>query len=122
MLEKYYEYNKKKKEIEVEMNQLKEVFHHYFDKQIGAQGKGEILLGSFKLQRQVRKSEKYNEEPTIRRLEELQMKELVQVVKIPDEAKIKSAIQLGLLSERDLDGCLTTSTSFAITVKPITPR
>jgi hypothetical protein len=50
------------------------------------------------------------------------MNELVQVVKIPDEAKIKSAIQLGLLSERDLDGCLTTSTSFAITVKPITPR
>jgi hypothetical protein len=122
MLEKYYEYNKKKKEIEVEMNQLKEVFHHYFDKQMGAEGKGEILLGSFKLHRQVRKSEKYNEEPTIRRLEELQMNELVQVVKIPDEAKIKSAIQLGLLSERDLDGCLTTSTSFAITVKPITPR
>ncbi|WP_417900483.1 hypothetical protein ABN702_09685 [Bacillus haimaensis] len=122
MLEKYYEYNKQKKEIEIEMNQLKEAFHHYFDKQIGAQGKGEIQLGSFKLQRQVRKSEKYNEEPTVRRLEELEMNELVQVVKKPDEAKIKSAIQLGLLSECDLDGCLTTSTSFAITVKPITPR
>lgn len=122
MLEKYYEYNKKKKEIEVEMNHLKEVFHQYFDHQLGSNDKGEVLLGGFKLQRQVRKTEKYTEDTTIKRLEELQMKDLIQVVKKPDEAKIKSAIQLGLLKEEDLEGCLTTSTSLAISVKPVTPR
>ncbi|MBM7619082.1 hypothetical protein JOC95_000931 [Bacillus tianshenii] len=122
MLEKYYEYNKKKKEIEAEMNHLKEVFHQYFDHQLGSDDKGEVLLGGFKLQRQVRKTEKYREDTTIKRLEELKMEDLIQVVKKPDEAKIKSAIQLGLLKEEDLEGCLTTSTSLAISVKPVTPR
>lgn len=122
LLEKYYKYNKKKKEIEFEMNQLKGVFHEYFDSQIGSSDKGEVLLGGFKLQRQVRKTEKYTEEATILRLEELQMEELIQVVKKPDEAKIKSAIELGLLKAEDLEGCLTTSTSLAISVKPVTPR
>lgn len=122
MLEKYYEYNKKKKEIEVELNRLKEVFHQYFEHQLGSDDKGEVLLGGFKLQRQVRKTEKYREDTTIKRLEELQMKDLILVVKKPDEAKIKSAIQLGLLEEKDLEGCLTTSTSLAISVKPVTPR
>ncbi|MFB3167180.1 hypothetical protein P5G62_008655 [Neobacillus sp. 179-C4.2 HS] len=122
MLVKYYELNKKKKEIELEMNQLKDLFQDYFNKLVGPDNKAEITLNGYKLQRQIRKIEKYNEEVTVKRLEELQMNELVQVVKKPDDAKIKSALQLGLLSERNLEGCIVTSYSPAISVKTLTPR
>ncbi|MFB3165273.1 hypothetical protein ABLO26_28370 [Neobacillus sp. 179-J 1A1 HS] len=122
MLVKYYELNKKKKEIEMEMNQLKDLFQDYFNKLVGPDNKAEITLNGYKLQRQIRKIEKYNEEVTVKRLEELQMNELVQVVKKPDDAKIKSALQLGLLSERNLEGCIVTSYSPAISVKTLTPR
>jgi hypothetical protein len=122
MLVKYYELNKKKKEIELEMNQLKDLFQDYFNKLVGPDNKAEITLNGYKLQRQIRKIEKYNEEVTVKRLEELQMNELVQVVKKPDDAKIKSALQLGLLSESNLEGCIVTSYSPAISVKTLTPR
>jgi hypothetical protein len=122
MLVKYYELNKKKKEIELEMNQLKDLFQDYFNKLVGPDNKAEITLNGYKLQRQIRKIEKYNEEVTVKRLEELQMNELVQVVKKPDDAKIKSALQLGLLSENNLEGCIVTSYSPAISVKTLTPR
>jgi hypothetical protein len=122
MLVKYYELNKRKKEIELEMNQLKDLFQDYFNKLVGPTNKAEITLNGYKLQRQIRKIEKYNEDVTVKRLEELQMNDLVQVVKKPDDAKIKSALQLGLLSESNLDGCIVTSYSPAISVKTLTPR
>ncbi|MDQ0200142.1 hypothetical protein J2S10_003325 [Neobacillus ginsengisoli] len=122
MLRRYYELNKKKKEIEVEMNELKDVFHQYFDKLIGSNDKGEMTINGYKLQRQMRKTEKYNEEVTIKRLEELQMNDLIQVVKKPDDRKIKSALNLGLLNEKHLEGCLITTYSPAISVKTLTPR
>jgi hypothetical protein len=122
MLVKYYELNKKKKEIELEMNQLKDNFHDYFNKLVGPDTKAEITINGYKLQRQVRKIEKYNEEVTVKRLEELQMTDLVQIVKKPDEAKIKSALQLGLLDEKNLEGCLVTSYSPALSIKTLTPR
>jgi hypothetical protein len=122
MLVKYYELNKKKKEIEMEMNQLKDLFQDYFNKLVGPANKAEITLNGYKLQRQIRKIEKYNEDLTVKRLEELQMNDLVQVVKKPDDAKIKSALQLGLLSESNLEGCIVTSYSPAISVKTLTPR
>lgn len=122
MLVNYYELNKKKKEIEAEMNQLKSIFHDYFDNLIGTLDKGEIVLNGYKLQRQIRKTEKYDEAETIKRLEELKMNDLIQVVKKPDDVKIKSALHLGFLQEKDLEGCIMTTTSSAITVKPITPR
>ena len=122
MLVKYYELNKKKKEIELEMNQLKDLFQDYFNKLVGPENKAEITINGYKLQRQIRKIEKYNEDVTVKRLEELQMNELVQVVKKPDDAKIKSALQLGLLSESNLEGCIVTSYSPAISVKTLTPR
>jgi hypothetical protein len=122
MLVKYYELNKKKKEIELEMNQLKDSFHDYFNKLVGPNTKAEITINGYKLQRQMRKTEKYNEEVTVKRLEELQMTDLVQVVKKPDEAKIKSALQLGLLDEKNLEGCLVTSYSPALSIKTLTPR
>jgi hypothetical protein len=122
MLVKYYELNKKKKEIELEMNQLKELFQDYFNKLVGPANKAEITINGYKLQRQIRKIEKYNEDVTVKRLEELQMNDLVQVVRKPDDAKIKSALQLGLLSESNLEGCIVTSYSPAISVKTLTPR
>lgn len=122
MLVKYYELNKKKKEIELELNQLKDTFHDYFNKLVGPNNKAEITINGYKLQRQMRKVEKYNEEVTVKRLEDLQMTDLVQIVKKPDDAKIKSALQLGLLNEKNLEGCIVTSYSPAISVKTLTPR
>lgn len=122
MLNKYYELNKKKKEIEMEMNTLKEAFQTYFNNLVGSNHKGEITISGFKLQRQIRKTEKYNEVATVKRLEELQMNDLIQVVKKPDDNKIKSALNLGLLSPDQLDGCIVTTFSPAISVKPLIPR
>lgn len=122
MLVKYYELGKKKKEIELEMNQLKDLFHDYFNKLVGPNEKGEISVNGYKLQRQMRKIEKYNEELTIQRLEGLQMNELIQVVKKPDDVKIKSALTLGLLNDKHLEGCMVTTFSPAISVKTLTPR
>ncbi|MFD0824188.1 hypothetical protein ACT8ZR_00745 [Neobacillus sp. M.A.Huq-85] len=122
MLVKYYELNKQKKEIELEMNQLKESFQHYFDQFVGENVKGEITISGYKLQRQIRNSEKYNDELTIKRLEELQMNDLIQIVKKPDDGKIKAALQLGLINQEHLDGCIIKTSSPAINVKPLTPR
>lgn len=122
MLVKYYELSKKKKEIDLELNELKDTFHEYFNKLVGPKNKAEITINGYKLQRQMRKIEKYNEEVTVKRLEELQMTDLVQVVKKPDDVKIKSALQLGLLDEKNLEGCIVTSYSPAISVKTLTPR
>jgi hypothetical protein len=122
MLNKYYELNKRKKEIELEMNSLKDVFQSYFNNLVGSHHKGEIIVSGFKLQRQIRKSEKYNEAETVKRLEELNMNDLIEVVKKPDDNKIKSALNLGLLSPQHLEGCVVTTFSPAILVKPLTPR
>jgi hypothetical protein len=122
MIKNYYELNKKKKEIELEMNELKEVFHHYFNQQVGTNNKGEITINGYKLQRQMRKTEKYNEELTINRLEELQMNDLIKVVKKPDEVKIKSALNLGLVSEEQLEGCIINTYSPSLSIKTLTPR
>ncbi|MTW85994.1 hypothetical protein F3157_10030 [Virgibacillus dakarensis] len=118
-LAKYYDLNKKKKEIEQEMNQLKNLFHTYFDQQVGSDEKGEIKDGGYKLQRQIRKKEKFNDEITVNRLEELKLNDLIKVVKIPDKEKISSAISLGLLDENDLEGCRSTTFTAAISVKEV---
>ncbi|GIO24158.1 hypothetical protein [Oceanobacillus sp. J11TS1] len=117
MLARYYELNKKKKEIEAEMNQLKASFHKYMDKYSGPDKKGELVEGNYKILRQVRKTEKFKEKDTVERLEQLQMDDLIQVVKKPDDAKVKAAIELGLLKEEDLESCRAVSYSQAISVK-----
>ncbi|UJL45836.1 hypothetical protein KFZ58_15845 [Virgibacillus sp. NKC19-16] len=118
-LARYYTLNRKKKEIEQEINQLKKDFHAYFDKEVGTNNKGELVDGGYKLQRQIRKSEKFNEETTVSRLEEMKMNDLIQVVRKPDSEKINSAVKLGLLREEDLEGCRMTSYSAAISVKEV---
>ncbi|MEW9676720.1 hypothetical protein ABRT01_11115 [Lentibacillus sp. L22] len=118
-LGKYYKLNRKKKEIEKEMNQLKNLFNTYFDQQVGANTKGEITDGGYKLQRQIRTTEKFNEQMTVDRLEDLKLNDLIKVVKKPDKEKINSAISLGLLDEKDLDDCRDTTYTAAITVREV---
>ncbi len=117
MLARYYDLNKLKKEIESEMSQLKASFHTHMDKYSGPNKKGEFTEGDYRLLRQIRKTEKFKEMDTVERLEELQMHDLIQVVKKPDDGKVNAAIELGLLNEADLDGCRVTSYSQAISVK-----
>jgi hypothetical protein len=122
MLQRFYELNKQKKEIELEMNELKDTFQSYFNQLVGTQQKGEITVNGFKLQRQIRKIEKFHEIDTVKRLEELQMTDLIQVIRRPDDTKIKAALELGLLTPSHIDGCVTTSYTPALSVKPVTPR
>lgn len=122
MLARYYELNKQKKEVEFEMNQLKNIFQQYLNNLVGEEQKGEIIISGYKLQRQIRTSEKFHEEETVKRLEELQMNDLIQVIKKPDSEKIKAALELGFLKQNHLEGCVVTTRSPAISVKPLTPR
>ena len=117
MLSRYQELNQKKKEIEQQLDELKKAFNHYFDISVGQNIKGEITVNDYKLQRQIRTTEKYKQEETVSRLEELKLMDLIQ--KRPDEGKLKSAINLGLLTEEDLAGCKIISSSQAIYVKQI---
>src|ERR1700730_13091191 len=97
MLEKFYRLNQKKKEIESALDELKKQFHLYFDKTVGENVKGQVTVGEYKLQRQVRTIEKFNEEKTVEKLVALQFEDLM--VKKPDIDKIKAAINLGILNE-----------------------
>lgn len=116
---KYNTLNAKKKELEKELDELKKVFHIYFDNLVGPNEKGEVTVNNYKLQRQIRKSEKFNEEKTVHRLTELNMTDLILHVPKPDEEKVKSALTLGLIKEEDLEGCLIKSASQAIVVKTL---
>lgn len=116
---KYKALNEKKKELEKELDELKKVFHIYFDNLVGQNQKGEVTVNNYKLQRQIRKSEKLHDEKTVIRLTELNMTDLIHHVPKPDEEKVRSAITLGLLKEEDLEGCLIKSASQAIIVKSL---
>jgi hypothetical protein len=116
---KYNTLSAKKKELEKELDELKKVFHIYFDNLVGPNEKGEVTVNNYKLQRQIRKSEKFNDEKTVHRLTELNMTDLIHHVPKPDEEKVKSAITLGLIKEEDLEGCLIKSASQAIVVKTL---
>ncbi|MED3651791.1 hypothetical protein [Heyndrickxia sporothermodurans] len=118
MIVQYDDLNRKKKEIEKELEKLKKAFNQYFDVAVGKNVKGELNISGYKLQRQIRKSEKFEQDETVKRLEELNMMDLIQ--RKPDEGKIKSALNLGLLKEADLEGCIKQISSQAIYVKQIT--
>jgi hypothetical protein len=115
MLSHYLELSKKKKEIELELEELKKDFNDYFNESVGKNSKGELILKDYKLQRQIRKVEKYDREHTVKKLEEMNLANLIE--KRPDEKKIKSAIHLGILKEEELKDCKTMNTSEAIYVK-----
>ncbi len=115
MLVRYTELIKRKKELDDELADLKTSFNSYFDHTVGEGQKGELVVHDFKLQRQIRTAEKYEQESTVEKLEGLNLNNLI--VKSPDEAKIKSAIELGLLTNEDLQDCKTVKKTQAIYVK-----
>ncbi|GAA0315223.1 hypothetical protein GCM10008967_02180 [Bacillus carboniphilus] len=119
MLSEYYRLHLSKKEIEAQMNTLKKLFHEYFDEKIGVNEKGEITILGYKLQRQIRSVEQFDETTTVERLEKLNMEDLIQTVKRPDEEKIYSAISLGFLKREDLEDCILSKHSGAISVKAV---
>ncbi|MBP0724536.1 hypothetical protein J5Y03_04965 [Bacillus sp. RG28] len=119
MLADYYDLSQRKKEIEYRMEELKKIFHGYFDLEVGQNANGEIEMEHFKVQRTIRNTEKFDDAETVYRLEELKLNDLVQIIKKPDGEKIKSAIHLGFLDEKDLEGCIVTNSTQAIYVKPL---
>ncbi|MGE8080759.1 hypothetical protein [Peribacillus loiseleuriae] len=114
-LAQYMELSQKKKDIESQLDALKKDFNQHFDQSVGKLVKGDLMISDYKVQRQIRTTEKFDQEVTVHRLEELNLTDLIQ--KKPDEGKIKSALNLRLLSEADLEGCISTSFSQAIYVK-----
>ncbi|WP_264740159.1 hypothetical protein [Cytobacillus firmus] len=117
MLVRYDELNRRKKDLEAELDKLKDMFHQYFDTAVGQNEKGEVKIDSYKLQRQIRRMEKFDPEVTVKRLEELNLPELI--LKRPDESKIKSALDLQLLKEADLEGCRISRTTAALLIKKL---
>jgi hypothetical protein len=117
MLCEYEDLLELKKDIEKKLDTLKKTFHLFFDEQVGVNEKGEVTIEGYKLQRQIRKVEKFNEAKTVDRLESLNMVDLIQIIKRPDEEKVKAAINLGFLKDEDLEGCVTVHASGAIFVR-----
>ena len=115
MLVRFDELNRRKKDLEAELDKLKDMFHQYFDTALGQNEKGEVRIEGYRLQRQIRRMEKFDPEATVKRLEELNLPELI--LKRPDESKIKSALDLQLLKEADLDGCRISKTTAALLIK-----
>lgn len=119
MLARYYQLNAMKKEIEAEMNQFKNEFNQFFDASVGVNVRGDFSDKGYKLQRQIRKTEKFDEKLTVGRLEELQMEDLIETVRRPDKTKIHAAIELGLLREDQLEDLRVKSYSQAFVVKEL---
>jgi hypothetical protein len=117
MLSEYEDLNELKKDIEKKLDSLKKTFHLFFDESVGPNQKGEVIIDGYKLQRHIRKVEKYDEAKTIDRLETLKMNDLIQTIKKPDEDKIKAALNLGFLKNEDLVDCIFVQASGAIFVK-----
>ncbi|CAM3399356.1 hypothetical protein [Cytobacillus oceanisediminis] len=117
MLVRFVELNRRKKDLETELEKLKDLFHQYFDTAVGQNEKGEVTIDNYKLQRQIRKLEKFDQETTVQKLEKLNFLDLIQ--KRPDEGKIKSALDLGLIKEQDLEGCRMIKTTGALLVKQL---
>lgn len=119
MVARYHSLNEEAKVIEKELAQLKKRFNEYFDQTVGQHAKGELLLGDYKLQRQIRRSERYIDDKAVHRLEELNMADCIQITKRPDKEKIQAAIKLGLLSAAALDDCKHHRVSEAIYVREV---
>ncbi|WP_047985699.1 hypothetical protein [Ornithinibacillus californiensis] len=100
-IKRYFDLNKQTKEIKKEMEELKKKFHEVLDASFGKNEKGEIQRGHYKLQRQIRTAVSYDEQGTIKRLEDLNLSEFIIETKTPDTEKLESALKLGLVEEED---------------------
>lgn len=117
MVSRYYELTEKQKEIEHELRQLKQFFHRHFDRTIGPGKKGELRVGNFQVQRQIRENVHYEQEKTVQKLEKLKLEDCIDIIKKPNPEKISAARQLDLLDEDALSDCLVRKTTRAIIVK-----
>lgn len=116
-IKRYYELNNQKKDIQQEMNYLKKKFHQLLDESFGKEQKGEIQRGNYKLQRQIRSSVKYDDENTVKKLDELNLNDFVVEIRQPDTEKLESAIKLGLVEDKDFTDCKKTKITQTIVVK-----
>jgi hypothetical protein len=117
LISKYFTLSEKAKEIEKELKELKKVINVYFDETVGKQEKGESIVGDYKIQRQIRTSESYHDEKTVKKLEELNLVDCIRIIKQPDQQKINAAITLGLLGQADIEDGIVKKTTNAITVR-----
>ncbi len=117
ILKKYDELNTQKKTIEKELNQIKKQIHYCLDETFGKEQKGELKRGSYKVQRVIRSTVRYDEEKTVNRLEELNLSEFL--VKKPDTEKLEAAIKIDLVKGKDFEDCKTEKLTPAIAVKEI---
>ena len=101
------------------MKELNQAFHSYFDEIVGENHKGELTIGQYKIQRQIRQSHRFNDEKTVLRLEELNLHDCIQVIKKPDPRKIESAITLGIIDNEQINDCKISKSAKAIIVKKI---
>ncbi|API92001.1 MULTISPECIES: hypothetical protein [Virgibacillus] len=116
-LRRYDVLQQEKKEIEQEMKQLKKKFHHALDATVGENQKGEIARGDFCAQRQIRTSTQYEQDSTIRQLEDMQLSDFIIIEKRPDTEKLEAAITLGLVDGEAFENCKHTKTTQAIVVR-----
>ncbi|MFS0823322.1 hypothetical protein [Bacillus sp. 1P02SD] len=119
LITRYFTLSEKAKKIEKELKEMKKVLNVYFDETVGKHEKGESVVGDYKIQRQIRLSESYHDEKMVKRLEDLKLNDCIQVIKQPDQQKIEAAITLGLLGQADIEDCILTKTTNAITVRKI---
>ncbi|MCA1030285.1 hypothetical protein LCL95_04435 [Bacillus timonensis] len=117
---KYYELNEQYKQLDKELKSIKKLINDYFDELVGKSGKGEAVLGQYKVQRQVRTVESFDDEKTIDTLQKLNLNDCIKVIKRPDLEKIEAAITLGLLASKDIEECKETKMSPAIVVRKVT--
>ncbi|MFZ3588814.1 hypothetical protein ACOI1C_05920 [Bacillus sp. DJP31] len=117
ILEKYVYLNKIAKEAKEEMDKIKHVFHLYFDETSGPNAKGEVKVGDYFVQRQIRVSEGFDDEKTVEHLEQVNLAECIQYVKKADGQKIEAAIQLGLLNGDEINQFKISKMTQAISVK-----
>ena len=119
MVSRYAALNEKAKKIEEEMAEIKKIFNAYFDHEYGKNSKGEERIGAYKIQRQIRQSESYHPDKTVKVLEELNLSDCIILVKQPDKEKIQAALTLGMLSAEEMKDCVIRKCSQAIVVKPL---
>lgn len=119
MVNRYYELSLQAKQIDRELTDLKKEFHDYFDSINGKNVKAESVIGDYLVQRQIRCSDSYDEVKTVHLLEELNLTDCIQTLKLPDEQKIEAAITLGLLKQTEIEECIKRKVSQAILVKKV---
>jgi len=117
LLARYFELSETAKEIEKEMKGIKQVVNSFFDKTIGKDRKGDVVIGNYRLQRQIRVTENFDEEKTVICLEEKHLNDCILTIRIPDKEKIEAAITLGLLDKNEIENCVVRKVTKAISVK-----